>query len=312
MKRRSIAPVIPLPEFNNNPQGHEAPSNEDPLVTVSDGRILKRIPVALIDSNPLAPRVIYTEQMIRDRADSLREHGQNDPIHVIPNESIEGRFVIADGWTRVQACQTFGIMDTLLAHIHTGLSLRDAAWLGYHQNEQRQQHTELDRAQFYAKLIAEGETQTEICKRVKISKSMMAYYIAFAGLPEELLSVVRDHPEKFSANAAYYLSRALTECGINKAVSIALRYADEDQTRRWLINQVQSAINPKERASESTMKYIKYGNGYLKQRGDEFEISIFVSEENRQVFAEKLEELLDSVASQRSIEPQNAGGNGGK
>ena len=57
------------------------------------------------------------------------------------------------------------LLDTLLAEIHEGLSLREAAWFGYEQNEGREQQSDYDRAMFHEKLLADGETAEELARR---------------------------------------------------------------------------------------------------------------------------------------------------
>ena len=260
------------------------------------GRNLQSISIQLIDPNPLAPREVYTSEMILSRADDLRAQGQHDPIHVIPNPDVLGRFIICDGWTRVQACKEHKVFDSLLAQIHNELSLEESAWFGYEQNECRAMHCDLDRAMFYEKLIAAGESAVEIARRAKLSRTMMSFYRAYAKLPEDVLEIIRQNPGKFGANAAYQLHKLHEKCGIRKVVALAGKYAGEDQTVRWLTNQAQAMLNPAPSKSITPAKQIRYSNGYYKQRGNTFEVSIAVSDDRRIAFSTALEKLLDTVA----------------
>lgn len=269
-----------------------------PTLNPSKGRNLTMIGVHLIDPNPLAPREVYTPEMILNRAEDLRAQGQHDPIHVIPNPDAAGRFIICDGWTRVQACREHKVFDTLLAEIHTELGMQESAWFGYEQNEGRSQHCDLDRAMFYEKLIAAGESQAEVARRAKVSKTMMSFYRAYAKLPEDVLEIVRLHPHKFGATEAYQLAKLHDKAGIRKAVALANKYAAEDQTQRWLTNQVQYLLNPVAHKTQTSGKTIRYANGVYKQRGDMFELVITVSAEQRETFAQGLEELLEMAAIQ--------------
>ena len=259
-------------------------------------RNLESIGIHLIDQNPLAPREVYTSAMILDRADDLRAQGQHDPIHVIPNSKEPGRFIICDGWTRVQACRDHKVFDSLLAEIHHELSLEESAWFGYEQNECRSMHCDLDRAMFYEKLIAAGESAVDIARRAKLSKSMMSFYRAYAKLPEDVMEIVRQNPSKFGSLVAYQLHKVHDKCGLRKAVALAGKYAGEDQTVRWLTNQAQALLNPNASKSTTPSKQIRYSNGYYKQRGDVFEVSIAVPEDKRISFSIALEKLLDTVA----------------
>ncbi len=281
-------------------QGHtieEETSQVSATIPASDRQLLY-IDVSLIDPNPLAPREVYTHEMILERAEALREQGQHDPIHVIPNQEAPGRYIICDGWTRVQACLAHKVLPALLAEVHTKLSLQDSAWFGYQQNEERQQHCDLDRASFYEKLIAAGESASEIAKKAKLSKSMMSFYRSYAKLPEDVLEVIRQEPTKFGATAAYQLFKLYEACGIRKTISVATRFSDEDHPVRWLVNQVQAHLNTGEKKSATASKNVRYSNGFFKKKGDIFEVSIQVAPEKQAAFAQALEALLDTVAIQ--------------
>jgi len=315
IKTGAVVPATPAHELADIPgPGAFAPSEASPMATAvveaptqaasatamdsGSGRNLTMTGVHLIDPNPLAPREVYTPEMILNRAEDLRAQGQHDPIHVIPNPNAAGRFIICDGWTRVQACREHKVFESLLAEIHTGLSMQESAWFGYEQNEGRSQHCDLDRAMFYEKLIAAGESPAEVARRAKVSKTMMTFYRAYAKLPEDVLEIVRLHPHKFGATEAYQLAKLHNKAGIRKAVALANRYASEDQTQRWLTNQVQALLNPVAHKAKTSGKTIRYANGVYKQRGDVFELVITVSAEQREAFAQGLEELLEMAAIQ--------------
>jgi ParB family transcriptional regulator, chromosome partitioning protein len=259
------------------------------------GRNLRQIAVHLIDANPMAPREVYTTTMVADRAEALRTQGQHDPIHVVPHPDVVGRFMIADGWTRVLACLEHKVLPELLAEVHADLSLEEAAWFGYQQNEERQQHCDLDRAVFYEKLIAKGSSANEVARRAKLSKTLMSFYRGYAKLPEDVLEIVRGYPDKFSANIVYQLAKLHEKCGLRRTVILTNRFANEDHTRAWLISQVQGYLNPTEHKAAAPSKQVRYSNGYFKQRGDVFEVSIAVTDERRSEFAAALEALLDTV-----------------
>jgi len=307
---------IPFPQFSNKPRQPSLERvNDDEVdglmmtipVELDSMRKMKVIDVQLIDPNPLAPREVYTPQMIQERAEGLRSQGQHDPIHVITNPESPGRFIICDGWTRVQACREHKVLDSLLAEVHDGLSLRDSAWFGYEQNEGRAQQCDLDRAFFYDKLIVSGESAAEIARRAKVSKTMMSFYRAYAKLPNEILDIARQHPQKFGATEAYQLSRLFEKCGLHKTVILAGRYVAEGQTVRWLTNQVQALISPVVQKARTAGKTVRYKNGVYKQRGDSFELAITVQAEYREVFAQGLEKLLDMVAVQTVEDSASSG-----
>lgn len=314
---RPNGPGIPMPAFSNEHRPH-APEPEVPdqvrqealaempesavsaapvehLEAVS-GRVLKQIPVSLIDPNPLAPREVYTPQMIASRASELRDQGQHDPIHVIPNPAAAGRYIICDGWTRTQACQQHKVFDSLLAEVHHDLTLEEAAWFGYEQNEGREQHCDLDRALFYEKMMNEGVPATEISRRAGVSKSLLTFYRAFSKLPEDVLEIVRQNPKRVGATAAYQLFKLFEQCGTRKTVALAMRYVSEEQSVKWLTNQVQTQLHPDKKKAVEPSKILRFVNGQYKQVGSEFVLNLAVEDvAKRAAFAEALEQLIATV-----------------
>jgi len=266
------------------------------------GRTLRKIRVDLIDPNPLAPREVYTPQMILDRAEALRTQGQHDPIHVIPNPEKEGRFVICDGWTRTLACVEHKVFDELLAEIHEELTLEESAWFGYQQNEEREQHCDLDRAMFYEKLIAQGMKPAEVARRAKMTRGNMTYFRSFSKLPLEVIELVKEEPSKFSAAIAYQLMKLYEHSGLKKTISLAMRFSEEGRTRSWLISQVQTAMEKHEPKGPASSKQVRYANGYYKQRDNSFEVNIEVDPSKRKEFADALEALIATVGKQ--VPPQ--------
>lgn len=303
MKQRKLAPNIPLPEYEHGSAletehiEQSVPAQPTARTRLPVERRLVSIPVGHIDPNPYAPRQVYTPRMILERAEALRSQGQHDPIHVIPCPDAADRYIIADGWTRVLACVQHKVFDTLLAEVHHGLTIQEAAWFGYEQNEERNQHCDLDRAFFYEKLLALGLSATEIVRRAKISNTQMTFYRSFARLPEDVLEIIRSQPEKFGATAAYHLQKLCEKRGPRHAITLAVRFAEENRTHSWLVSQVQQHVVPAKRRINAPQREIRYENGYYKQRGDRFEISMSVEDSDKvQAFADALERLLESVA----------------
>lgn len=298
-------PPMPMPAFSNAPRS-VAPA----------GRRLVHLAVDLIDSHPLAPREIYTERMIRERADDLRAQGQHDPIHVIPNPDTPGRYIICDGWTRVQACRVHGALDTLLAEIHEGLSLREAAWFGYEQNEGREQQSDYDRAMFHEKLLADGETAEELARRGGFHKSMMTFLRAYAKLPAGVLDLVRAHPQKFGSRVAYELHRLHEACGEAAALELATEFAThpDDLPVRWLLDRVRElraqtreAAPAEKKAAPAWPAHQVYDSaearGYYRRRDGRIQLSLQLAPQHREAFAQGLEQLLKTLGEPASGDP---------
>lgn len=304
-------PASTLPPQESQDSKPAPPSNAEPsrtdaietqLVALPSAKaatlqyIEDEIDVNLIDENPYGPREIYTPEMLLTRASELKTQGQHDPIHVIPSPVTAGRYMIADGWTRTLSCKKHGALSKLKAHIHLHLTPMEAGWFGYESNEGRRDQCDYDRAMFYEKMIAEGVSQNAVAARVGIDKSTMSMYQCFAKLPDDVRHLVKEHPGKFSYRAAYYIFRIYDKAGVRKAVAVAGKFCSEDQTLRWLANQMQAVLTPSTHKSVVAQKYVRYSNGFYKQKSDEFELAIKVPPGKREAFAASLEALLSTVA----------------
>lgn len=191
MKERAFAPSMPMTPMSSS------------KVTAFPSVGLAEVSIELIDENPFGPREVYLPEVIGEMANALRDQGQHDPIHIRPNPDAPGRFIICDGWTRVQACLRHKVFETLKAIIHPELDETESGWFGYQQNEERNQHFDYDRARFFQKMIDSGMTSAEVARRAGISDPLMSNYKAFSKLPESVLTVVRRQPERFSASVVY-------------------------------------------------------------------------------------------------------------
>lgn len=269
------------------------------------GRQLLQLDVKLIDPNPFAPREVYTPAMIKARADALRTQGQHDPIHVIPNAEAEGRFIICDGWTRVQACLQHKILDSLLAEVHAGLSLKESAWFGYQQNEEREQHCDLDRAMFYEKMIKAGMSATQLAAKVGLSKAAMSTYRAFAKLPEDVMEIVRLDTRRFSAYPVSYIQRVCDRLGALQGVRLAVEFSTNGQSHTWLVNRANTLLDPKKRNSPLPSVSVRYRNGFYKNQGQNFSISLCVADDKVEQFRAGIEALLATVADTSCDDPSS-------
>lgn len=309
MKQRRMGPGVPIQGFSNSP----SPSNSSINDTTAAGtsvqvrsfdstRDIREVDVDLIDPNPLAPREVYTNAMIRAMADALTEQNQHDVIHVVPNLDTPGRFIICDGWTRVQACKKHDILGgKLLAEIHHELTVEESAWFGYQQNEVRNQHFDVDRGLFYAKLIEAGQSQTEIARRTNLSKSLMSFYLSYSKLPEQVLDLVRDKPERFGATAAYHLAKFfLDNKNLAAILDLAQQFAVEGHSVRWLAAQTKLPVAHQPNKPAPKIKKVTYANG--RYEISEAQCKLDINLENvppamRSTFTIELEKLIAMVAA---------------
>lgn len=287
-----------LPEFKPfTPTPDDEPS-ESTKPAAEGSRDIRTVLLELIDENPYAPREVYSPEVLRERAESLRANGQYEVIHIIPHPERPGRFMIADGWTRVTACRAHKVGDSLAAQVHHDLSPLQAAWLGYNQNESREQHCDLDRAFFFDKMYAQGSTQSEIAKKTGISQTQLSFYTAFRKLPEETLQIIRLNPSRFPAYIAQNLAKVARKVSEDKASSLASIYSTNGQSVNWMINQCSLLLDkePRSPQKQKVGKVFRYSNGVLRQKGAQFDLSIEIDEADQEEFNKDLEALLSKFA----------------
>ena len=274
---------------------------------MENGRDIRTILLELIDENPYAPREVYSPEVLRERAESLRTNGQYEVIHIIPHPDHSGRFMIADGWTRVTACRTHEVGDSLAAQVHHDMSPMQAAWLGYNQNESRAQHCDLDRAFFFDKMYSQGLTQLEIAKRTGISQTQLSFYTAFRKLPEETLQIIRMQPERFPAYIAQNLAKVARKVSEDKASSLASIFTTNGQSVNWLINQCALLLDqePRSPLKQKVGKVFRYSNGVLRQKGVKFDLSLEIAEDEQADFTKALDELLGRFAKHAAVPNQD-------
>jgi ParB family transcriptional regulator, chromosome partitioning protein len=296
---------ISLPMAVETSQTFHIPSRDEAGVAGSHARRMVRdIEIELIDPNPLAPRSIYTAEMIQARANDLQAQGQHDPIHVTPNPEAPGRYIICDGWTRVQACRVHGTFKTLRAEIHPELKGVDSAIFGYQQNEGRKQHNDYDRAQFFEKLKASGLSAAEISRLTGIPENRLSMYKALARLPAIVLQQVQKAPERFGYNAGAQLARLCSadvpqsDPGVMRAAELAEAYSAGDRSFKWLKSHCDAFLTHKPRVQSQAGMSLRYREGYLRGRGDTLQLELRLeTAEQQQALLEELRNFL----SQRGI-----------
>lgn len=305
-RQSNLSGKTPLPAFKpfsvDENDLHTTQSN------VVNDRDIRTVLLELIDENPYAPREIYSPDVLRERAESLRANGQYEVIHIIPHPETTGRFMIADGWTRVTACRTHEVSDSLAAQIHHDMTPMQAAWLGYNQNESRAQHCDLDRAFFFDKMYSQGLTQSEIAKRTGISQTQLSFYTAFRKLPEETLQIIRMHPHRFPAYIAQNLAKVARKVSEDKASSLALVFTTNGQSVNWLINHCTVLLDQEKSTplKKKVGKVFRYSNGVLRQKGVKFDLSLEIEEDEQAEFTQALDELLSRFAKQSAPEVTNS------
>ena len=253
--------------------------------------------------------MLYLDDGIRVIADSMRANGQRDAIHVIPSPSKPGRFIIGDGWTRVLATRSYNLNNgVLLAKVHTSLTEEQVSWLGYSQNKDRNEATDYDLGCYYQSWNASGMEWDEIAVKAGVSKAQMSYYAAFGKLESDVLSLVKATPQRFSANVAYHLSRLQSQAGVPAAAHLANRFLANEQTIKWLKEQVDDALEKlgrqgrKRNESNTVMFQRRFSVGHYRQRKNgQVEMAIQIPDTRVAEFNQDMENLLKQYLDPKDL-----------
>lgn len=152
-----------------------------PAVTGTDAKIR----MDLIDADPDQPRKQFDPQALAELADSLREHGLQQPIGLRPHPEVIGRFMIRFGERRWRAAQILGWAE-IPAIVSEGSSL---ALVQLIENIQRADLSPLETARA---MVATGLTPTQLSKGMGKSKQWVTYHLSLVSMPEEFQAAMRD------------------------------------------------------------------------------------------------------------------------
>jgi len=135
----------------------------------SDVNVVREIPLEEIIPNTFQPRKHFDENGLQELSQSLRQHGQLQPIVVIEKE--DGYMIIA-GERRFRAAKLAGF-DTIKAVVanYENENLRELALI---ENIQRENLSAMELAQSYKELIEEYQiTQEELSGIIHKSRSQI-------------------------------------------------------------------------------------------------------------------------------------------
>jgi ParB family chromosome partitioning protein len=141
---------------------------------------VREIEVARIRPNPNQPRTQFTEELIAELADSIRERGVLQPILLRPEG--EGYMIVAGErrWRAAQAAR----LHTIPAIVRD-IDESTTAELALIENIQREDLNAIEEAEGYRQLIQRhGHTQDGVAQIVHKSRSHVANLLRLLDLPE--------------------------------------------------------------------------------------------------------------------------------
>lgn len=231
-----------------------------------------RVPLYMIDTNPLSPRQIYTGEEIDKIAKTL-PNGQDVAAH---GYVADGRIKLIDGGTRFRAAK---ITDRSYLDVKIEEALEDKLALfrrARELNEQRSETGALDFALSLQNLLREGAvaSQRELIEKVeapgggRLSEGTVSQYLRMARMPEKVQRAMVGADET-STSAALYAVSTLFEEGMDEAEQeqrqeIAFEIIEEIKRRKLNKAQITALVKsklagPKSR-DRSTVHPLEFGS----------------------------------------------------
>lgn len=254
METRKRALGRGLEELFNN-ENLDLDSMERQIYETASNEEIVDININELRPNPYQPRKTFSDETLRELADSIKEHGVFQPI--IVKKSINGYEIIA-GERRFRASKLAGITKIpAIVRAFTDEQMMEIALL---ENLQRENLNAIEEAMAYKSMIDKLLiTQDELAKKVGKSRSHITNTLGLLRLPKEVQQMVAEG--KISMGHARVLSKLESN---DKIIEMANQIINSKMPVRDLEaitnnNQVEKKVKISRRVSESSneFKYVE-------------------------------------------------------
>jgi ParB family chromosome partitioning protein len=153
---------------------------------------LIEIPIERLAPDPFQPRTHFTEETIRELADSIHQHGLLQPLLVRPMQGLNsrGRYWIVGGERRYRAAQLLG-MKALPCRVQPYENLA-AAVVALAENVHREDLGDLDKAAALLRIkTLTDRTWDEVAELVKLSRDYVKRLAGLLSLDDSVKELVR-------------------------------------------------------------------------------------------------------------------------
>ena len=197
----------------------------------------QEIDIKLIDPNKLQARKSFSEEALRELADSIKEHGVVQPILVKPQGE---RYLIIAGERRWRAARLAGLKT--IPAILKDLDERQLMEVSLIENLQRQDLNAAEEAEGIRMLMEEYHlTQEEAAKRIGKSRPYIANSLRLLNLCPEVLEKVR----KGDLSAGH--ARCLVTLPREEQIRLSLLIIDKQLS----VRQVEELLKAEERERDT-------------------------------------------------------------
>ena len=195
---------------------------------------LLSIAINAVDVNPFQPRQRFTDQTLKQLAESIRVDGVMQPIIVRPSPAHEraGRYELVAGERRWRAARIAGL--SAVPAIVRQLDDRAVAEWSLIENLQREDLNPIERAEAFQRLVEQfGQSHEAIAQRVGSDRSTITNTLRLLSLDPDVQLMVRE--QLLSAGQA----RALAGLGDGE---MQVKLAQHAARRGWSVRKVEAEV----------------------------------------------------------------------
>jgi len=203
-------------------------------------------PISLVRDNPRNARKLYDPAKVTARAASMRQDGQMTPAPACHDWENPGGFILIGGHYRKKGLLQNG--ETLIQlKLMPAKTYADLYRLSYVENDEREDGTAMDDALSWKEMLDSGEvkSQDEIAAIVKKPRTTVNKTLALLSVPEDILAILKDNPEKYTLSAGYELYLMSKVLGTEELLSIAQQVIKDELSTRDLIRIREEKAKPK-------------------------------------------------------------------
>lgn len=169
----------------------------------SDSQKIEKIALEKIMPDPNQVRQHFDEESISELADSIREHGLQNPIHII--KSADGNYTILTGERRYRAAKKLGL-EFIPCIVHEEMDETKKRALQLIENLQRKDLTVIETAKGFKALLESGLSQRSIARQLGLSDGYISKVLSIFNLPSEWLQEIESHYKSISFKELYEIS----------------------------------------------------------------------------------------------------------
>ena len=159
--------------------GPKAPTSDAP------GAVIQNLSPAMIERDPQQPRTTFDDERLAELAESLKRHGQLQPIRV-RRSGVVGRYIVVAGERRWRAAMLAGLATIQAVVIAERTDIDRVREEQVVENLQRADLSPIESAHAYRALLDRWQcSQAELGRRLGVSTATLSRTLALLQAPEE-------------------------------------------------------------------------------------------------------------------------------